>query len=231
MGDEEQNSKPWNQIFLGLVGVLVIVGGGFGSLKGVPEAVAIFVVIVGFALVVLAGFWSRAKKVKLGKDGFELELDAAEKKLQQGDLVDADNVPAAVEAVKEAVSQFGTPTVSQGPSPEGIAPPEQPESELPDERRPWRLGRNVVLVDDAVVTMAKLENAEAVQVQVEIARMSHPDFREEDDPRAIRSGDQGRSYRVHTVPGTDLRLWYRPLNDDRPETLVVMLIQRQGERV
>ncbi|OBB90340.1 hypothetical protein A5779_26285 [Mycolicibacterium peregrinum] len=87
------------------------------------------------------------------------------------------------------------------------------------------------LVDDAVVTMATLSNAEVGLVRTEIARMSNPGFREEDDPRAIRPGDQGRSYRVRKVPGTDLRLWYRPLNEDHPETLVVMLIQRQGERV
>ena len=82
------------------------------------------------------------------------------------------------------------------------------------------------LVDDAVVTIATLTNHERVQVQTEIARMSHPDFREEDEPRAIRAGDQGRSYRVHKVPDSNLRLWYRPLNEDHPETLVVMVIEK-----
>lgn len=222
----EPSPRPWNQIFLGLVGILVVLGGVLGSMNGVPETVSIFVIIVGGGLVVLAAFWSRARKVKLGKDGFELELDAAEKKLRQGDVVDADDVPAAVEAVKEAVSQFGTPAAGEG-QPQEIV---RPQAELQPADPRWRLGRNVQLVDDAVVTMATLTNAEVGQVRAEIARMSNPGFREEDDPRAIRPGDHGRSYRVRKVRGTDLRLWYRPLNEDHPQTLVVMAIQRQGER-
>ncbi|WP_236734764.1 hypothetical protein [Mycolicibacterium peregrinum] len=230
MGDDQSNSTPLNQLFLGGVGVLVIAGAIFGSVKGVPDAVAVAGVIAGFALIVCAAFASRIKKIVLAKDKVEFELDAAEKKLEQGEVVDAEQVPAAVEAVKEAVSQFGVPTVSQEPAPQEVTPPQPPSQQEPSSQQ-WRLGRNVQLVDDAVVTMATLSNAEVGLVRTEIARMSNPGFREEDDPRAIRPGDQGRSYRVRKVPGTDLRLWYRPLNEDHPETLVVMLIQRQGERV
>lgn len=203
----------------------------FGFFKGLNATVAIFLIIVGGGLVILAAFWSRVNgPVGLTKDGFSIPIDAAnraEQQLQQGKVVDADDTLGIVDTFEAVLSQHGARAVKEGQPPREIAPPQQePEQEPTAEPPRWRLGRNVQLVDDAVVTIATLTNHERVQVQTEIARMSHPDFREEDDPRAIRAGDQGRSYRVHKVPDSNLRLWYRPLNEDHPETLVVMVIEK-----
>jgi hypothetical protein len=89
----------------------------------------------------------------------------------------------------------------------------------------------VQLLDDAVATMATLSNYERVQVQTAIARMSSAGFQERLDPRAIRAEDQGRTYYVHRVPNTNIRLWYRPLDEDHPETLTVVVIEKMGERI
>ncbi|OHU35945.1 hypothetical protein BKG80_19720 [Mycobacteroides chelonae] len=84
------------------------------------------------------------------------------------------------------------------------------------------------IVQDAVVALSTLTMNERNQTQAEIARMNRLDFDERSDPRAIRTGDQGRSYRVHKVPGTNIRLWYRPLGGDDPNTLVIMAVEKRG---
>jgi hypothetical protein len=92
--------------------------------------------------------------------------------------------------------------------------------------------RRVILVDDAVIKLATLDAAEQSLVQAEIARMSNPDFRPESDQRGHRRGGGGRAYYVHTVPKSNLRLWYRQLdkrNPTDPETLAVMVIDRKGD--
>lgn len=215
---EQENSKPWSQIFLGLVAVLLFGCAVVGSLKGLHAAVAIFLVIAGGGLAILAAFWSRVQgPVGFTRDGFSIPINAAnraEKQIEQGRLVDENKLEAASKALEEALSRYntsrvGTPTVTQGP-------PSAPTN------------RSVALVDDAVVTMATLDPREHALVRNEIARMSRSDFREEDDPRAIRAGDQGRSYRVHNVPNSNLRLWYRPLSEHHPDRLVVMVIEKKG---
>ncbi|WP_441961466.1 hypothetical protein [Mycolicibacterium houstonense] len=235
MVDPENKPKPWSQIFLGSLAIVVLVGGFVGALKGLPELLASLLFIAGVLLAVLAAFWSRIQgTVEFTKDGAKIPIGAArraEEQAQRGEFVAAEKVPAAVEAVEDAVSQFGTPTVSQlrphGSEERSPAPrQEEPDSRAAEEPSRISRGRNVQLVDDAVVTMATLTDHERSQVQAEIARMSHPDFREEADARGIRVRERGRSYRVHRVPNTDLRLWYRPLNEDQPETLVVMVISK-----
>jgi hypothetical protein len=208
----------------------------------------------------VSGEFQRARsqgQVGLTTEGFSIPIGAAnraEQQLEDGKFVAADETSNVVRGLEAVLSQHSPRGVTQkiriddiGGSkvaeaigsvsgerpPRGIAPPQQDSEQQQHTQAPgrWRLGRNVVLVDDAVVTLAQLSNPERVQVQAEMARMGYPNFREEDDPRAIRAGDQGRSYRVHEVPDSDLRLWYRPLNEDHPDTLAVMGIQRKGERI
>jgi hypothetical protein len=214
MATDQQVPKPWSQIFLGVVAVLLFVSAIAGSFNGLDDKVVGGVIGAGVILAGLAAFFPRIQGVlKLGKN-IEIPVAAsdAEKQIKQGRVVDEDELEAAMKALEETLSrtakaieetlsrhnapQVGTPTVTQGP---------------PSPKR-----RSVALVDDAVVAMVQLEPSEQVRVRKEIARMSRPDFREEDDPRAIRAGDQGRSYRVHRVPETNLRLWYRPLSEDQP---------------
>jgi hypothetical protein len=108
--------------------------------------------------------------------------------------------------------------------------PEPPRAEETALEQPPRTGRRVQLVDDAVFTAGTLTREEQRLVQMEVARMSSPDFQPETDPKAIRRGDGGRSYRVRRVADTDLRLWYRPLTeDDAGSPLVVMVIEKGKE--
>jgi hypothetical protein len=55
--------------------------------------------------------------------------------------------------------------------------------------------------------------------------MRTSDFQIQADPE-MTAGEEDRSYRVHNVPDTDLRVWYRPLSEEEPDTLVVMVIER-----
>jgi hypothetical protein len=59
--------------------------------------------------------------------------------------------------------------------------------------------------------------------------MSRPDFQTDLDLRATRRGDAGRSYRMHRVPESDIRLWYRQKSESEPYTLYVMVIDKTGE--
>jgi hypothetical protein len=87
----------------------------------------------------------------------------------------------------------------------------------------------VLLVEDAVFTMATLTAQEQELVRTEVARMSRPDFQTDLDLRATRPGDAGRSYRMHRVPEADIRLWYRQKSESELHTLYVMVIEKAGE--
>ncbi|WP_100453933.1 hypothetical protein [Mycobacteroides abscessus] len=217
MSDEANDgtSTPWCQVFLGGQGALLLVGAMVGALIGLPVPVAICALVVGGGLSTLASFWERVEgNVGFTKEGFNATIAAAETSLQRGGakMIAADKVDDATEAIEEAVSQFGTPTVTKGALPPGTSPK----------------GRNIQIIEDAVVALSTLTQSERTQTQAEIARMNRLDFDEQSDPRAIRTGDQGRSYRVHKVPGTNVRLWYRPLGGDDPDTLVIMAVEKRG---
>ncbi|MBF9435468.1 hypothetical protein HA133_05945 [Mycobacteroides chelonae] len=218
----ENTPKPWNQIFLGLLAVMVFGGAFFGALNGLPQSVALGAFIAGGALAALAAFGGRVEgPFSWTSDGVRFTIAATEKKLQRGgvQMIAADKVDDATEAIEEAVSQFGTP-------PSAVGTPTITKSALPPGTSPS--GRNIQIVQDAVVALSTLTMNERNQTQAEIARMNRLDFDERSDPRAIRTGDQGRSYRVHKVPGTNIRLWYRPLGGDDPNTLVIMAVEKRG---
>ena len=59
--------------------------------------------------------------------------------------------------------------------------------------------------------------------------MGRPDFRLDLDLRATRLADAKRAYRMHRVPETDIRLWYRQRSETEPTTLYVVVIENTGE--
>jgi hypothetical protein len=228
--DESAGRKLVAQILLGDLGVLLLAAGAWGYFGGQNDKIAGgFFVLVGLVLVVLAAFYSRVDgivelgllKIPMGK------ARRAEKQIEQGQVVAGSNLEGAGKVLEEAltrynVSQFGTPTVTQEPA----------LSKTEGTRNVDRgslAGRNVLLVEDAVITMATLTPHQQVLVRTEVARMSRPDFQTYLDLRATRPGDEGRSYRMHRVPESDIRLWYRQKSESEPHTLYVMVIENLGE--
>jgi hypothetical protein len=90
---------------------------------------------------------------------------------------------------------------------------------------PPEYAREVRMVPEALMGLVGLSEEDRNRVFLQVLMMRTPDFHVEADP-VITGGDEGRSYRVRTVPDTDLRLWYRPLSEEEPDTLVVMVIER-----
>jgi hypothetical protein len=241
--DESAEGKLVGQILLGGLGVLLLAAGVWGYFGGQNDKIAGgFFVLAGLLLGVLAAFYSRVDGiVELGLLKMPMvKVRRAEKQIEQGQVVAGDNLEGARKALEEAlsrynVSQFGTPTATQQPAlsetddtPNADAEPASSESSGDADRGP-RLGRNVLLVEDAVFTMATLTPHEQVLVRTEVARMSRPDFQTDLDLRATRPGDAGRSYRMHRVPEADIRLWYRQKSESEPHTLYVMVIEKTGE--
>jgi hypothetical protein len=250
--DESTEGKLVGQILLGGLGVLLLAAGAWGYFVGQNDKIAGgFFVLVGLLLVVLAAFYSHVDGiVELGLLKIPMvKARRAEKQIEQGQLVAEDNLEGARNALEEAlsrynVSQFGTATVTQEPAlsetegtPNADAERASSESTTDTERessytnadRGPRLGHNVLLVEDAVITMATFTPHQQVLVRTEVARMSRPDFQTHLDLRATRPSDTGRSYRMHRVPESDIRLWYRQKSESEPHTLYVMVIENMGE--
>jgi hypothetical protein len=218
---------------LGGLGVLLLAAGMCAYFIGQNNKIAGgFFVLLGLLLVILAAFYSHIDGI------FELGLlkipmvkaRRAEKQIEQGQVVAGNNLEHARKALEEAlsrynVSQTGTPTLTQQPAPSEM---EREFSDTNADRGP-RPGRNVLLVEDAVFTMATLTPHEQVLVRTEVARMSRPDFRTDLDLRATRPDDAPRSYRMHRVPECDIRLWYRQKSESEPHTLYLMVIEKTGE--
>jgi hypothetical protein len=237
--DESAEEKLIGQILLGGVGVLLLAAGVWAYFGGQNDKIAGgFFVLVGLVLVVLAAFYSQVDGlVDLGLLKIPMvKARRAEKQIEQGQIVAGNNLEGAKKALEEAlsrynVSQFGTPTVTQEPAPSDTESTLKADAESSDtiaDRGP-RLGRNVLLVEDAVITIATLTPHQQVLVDTEVARMSRPEFRTHLDLRATRPGDAGRSYRMHRVPESDIRLWYRQKSASEPHTLYVIVIENTGE--
>ena len=224
--DNSADEKLVGQILLGGLGVVLLAAGMWAYFGGQNDKIAGgFFVLAGLLLVVLAAFYSRVDGiVELGLLKIPMvKARRAEKQVEQGQVVAGTNLEAAGKALEETLSrynlsQFGTPTVTQEPA----------FSDTNANRGP-RPGRDVLLVEDAVFTMATLTPHEQVLVRTEVARMSRPDFRTDLDPRATRPGDAVRSYRMHRVPEADIRLWYRQKSESELHTLYVMVIEKTGE--
>jgi hypothetical protein len=249
---ESVDGKLVGQILLGGLGVLLLAAGMCAYFIGQNNKIAGgFFVLLGLLLVILAAFYSHIDGiVELGLLKIPMvKARRAEKQIEQGQVVAGNNLERARNALEEAlsrynVSQTGTPTLTQQPVPSEIedtpnadAEPASSESTGDAERefsdtnadRGPRPGRNVLLVEDAVFTMATLTPHEQVLFRTEVARMSRPDFRTDLDLRATRPGDAPRSYRMHRVPECDIRLWYRQKSESEPHTLYLMVIEKTGE--
>jgi hypothetical protein len=218
--DESADRKRVGQLLLGGSGVLLAAAGMWAFFAGQDDELAGgFFVLTGLLMVVLAAFYSHVDGiVELGLLKIPIaKARRAEKQLERGRIVAGSNLEEARKALEEALSryhdaQFGTPTVTQDPS----ASRDGPE-------------RNVLLVEDAVFTMATLTLDEQALVRTEVARMRRPDFHTNLDLRETRPGNTGRSYRMHRVPDSDLRLWYRQKSEFEPYPLVVMVIEDTGK--
>jgi hypothetical protein len=251
--DKSAEGKLVGQILLGGLGVLLLAAGVWGYFGGQNDKIAGgFFVLVGLLVVVLAAFYSRVDGiVELGFLKIPVvKSRRAEWQVEQGQVVAGTNLEGAGKALEEAlsrynVSQFGAPIVTREPAlsetegaPNADAEPASRESTRVTERessdtnadRGPGLGRYVLLVEDAVITTATLTPHQQDLVRTEVARMSRPDFRTDLDLRATRPGDAaGRSYRMHRVPESDIRLWYRQKSESEPYTLYVMVIENTGE--
>jgi hypothetical protein len=231
--DESAEAKLVGQILLGGLGVLLLAAGAWGYFGGQNDKIAGgFFVLVGLVLVVLAAFYSRVDGiVELGLLKIPMvKARRAEKQIDQGQVIAGNNLEEAGKALEEtlfrySVSQFGTPTVTQEPT---RSDTERESSDTNTDRGPCP-GRNVLLVEDAVLTMATLTPHQQDLVRTEVAQMSRPEFQTELDLRATRPGDAGRSYRMHRVPEADIRLWYRQKSESEAHTLYVIVIEKTDE--
>ena len=230
---ESVDGKLVGQILLGALGVLLLAAGMCAYFIGQNNKIAGgFFVLLGLLLVFLAAFYSHIDGiVELGLLKIPMvKARRAEKQIEQGQVVAGNNLEHARKALEEAlsrynVSQTGTPTLTRQPAPSEM---ERESSDTNADRGP-RPGRNVLLVEDAVFTMATLTPHEQVLVRTEVARMSRPDFRTDLDLRATRRDDAPRSYRMHRVPECDIRLWYRQKSESEPHTLYLVVIEKTGE--
>ncbi|MGV9801105.1 hypothetical protein ACWDTP_23970 [Mycobacterium sp. NPDC003449] len=199
------DGRPVGQLILAGVGAVLLVAGICGFFGGENDEIAGgFFVLVGFVVLVLAAFYPRIDRlVDLGL----LKVPAArarraEKQIGRGQLVAGVDLDAATTALRETLSRYN------------------------DSRAD---GAAVLLVEDAVFTMATLTPHEQHLVHHEVVRMGRPDFRAELDPHPTRPIDVERTYRMHQVPEADIRLWYRPRSESEPDTLYLMVIEKTGE--
>jgi hypothetical protein len=193
---------------LGALGVLLLAAGMSAYFFGRNDELAGgFFVLVGLVLSLLAAFYSHIDgMVELGLlKAPVVKARRAEKQIERGQLVAVHRVEDAGKALEETLSQY----VSQVPTTDA--------------------GRNVLLVEDAVFTLATFASYEQALVHAEVARMCRPDFRPDLDLRATRPADAKRAYRMHRVPETDIRLWYRQRSETEPSTLYVVVIENTGE--
>ncbi|MGD1254778.1 hypothetical protein ACKUT9_11055 [Mycobacterium seoulense] len=202
MGAEARKPKPWSQLFLGLVGVLILAAVVVGSLKGLNEVVAVVLAFIGGAIVTMAAFWSRIHgDIEVNRDGFKISIARAEGQVEQSKPI------PGIEP-----RPLGGSIIGGGvPIPGQTAMPTQEPA------------REVRVVPDVLSGLMMLAEGEMAQVVMALFNMRTPDFHVEADPVTTA---EGRPYRVHTVPDTDIKVWYRPLSDDDPDTLVVILIEK-----
>ena len=203
------DARPTGQILLGALGMLLLAAGMSAYFLGQNDELAGgFFVLVGLVMIILAAFYSHIDGiVELGLlKAPVVKARRAEKQIERGQVVPADRVEDAGKALEESLSQYN-------------------DSQVPTTDP----GRNVLLVEDAVFTVATFAPYEQALIRTEVARMSRPDFRADLDLRATRPGDAKRSYRMHRVPESDIRLWYRQRSESEPSTLYVVVIENTGE--
>ena len=214
--DKSTDGRLVGQLLLGGLG-LVLLGAGLLAYFIGPndKIVGGFFVLTGLVLGVLAAFFSRIDRlVELGLLKIPTgKARRAERQVEQGRVVFGHQLEAATRALEETLARHHV-----APAPSGD----------PDTGRDRGRGLQVLFAEDAVFTMATLAPQEQGLVRAEVAHMSRPGFPMKLDPRATRPGETERSYRMHRVPETDIRLWYRCEGEPERHPLYVMVIENLG---
>jgi hypothetical protein len=214
---ESAERRLIGQLLLGGLGLFLLASGGFAYFGGRnDQLVGAFFLFAGLVLVVLAAFFSRVDGiVELGLLRIPaVKARRAEHQLARGRVVDAHHVDEARRAVEGALAGYHVAQVRSTAGPAAA-----PQSE----------GRQLLVVEDAVVMMATLTPRELQLVGVELDRLSRVDYQTDSDLHTTRPGGAGRSYLMHRVPECDVRLWYRQKSDSEPHTLFVMVVEKTGE--
>ncbi|AOS93943.1 hypothetical protein AN931_20145 [Mycobacterium intracellulare subsp. chimaera] len=187
--DVGDKRKPYPEIFLGILAVLLFACAVIGASKyGLDDKVAVGVVAAALLLAVLAAFSSQVEgNLRLGKH-FE--------------------IPIAARRTKQQSQKSKAPEAKDDPAPVDSADEYLRKLAISDSLPPWTGTRNVRLIDDAVPAMAALTPHERALVRGEMERISRPDFDiGRTDPMTIRSGKSPGGKR-HPVPGSDITIFY-----------------------
>ncbi|MGV9945284.1 hypothetical protein [Rhodococcus aetherivorans] len=238
MPDQDSGQpKPVAPVFLAFVAIALLSVASVGYLGDEEEAVTLGLLLFGSILAVIAAVVTRIEgTLKIGKDGAEIPIEAAnraERQLNRGEWVRAEQLEEAVEAVEQAPQQIKKEDASRQIEAEkstSAAASEKPSG--PDTTTVERLHRQLIIVDDVVVNLATLTENERQLVTHQFEIMSEPDFDPSSDKRAHRAGQGGHAYYVRRVPGTLIRIWYRELGLETGEPkLVVLVVEKKDVRV
>lgn len=222
-------SRHFSEVFLGVL-ALGLIAASYCSGQG--ESFKIALLSGGVLLAVIAAFYARIEGIlKFWKAEIPIKAAVlrAEEQVESGQTVAASEMPELVQKLEEMLSTYGsrvgTPTVTKSPAETQTVSGGDGDRDVQNSEK-QRTGRNVVLVDDAVLSMTTLPQAEQYRVHTAIARMSHPDFEPTSDPKTFVPGDRERTYRTHRLAGSDIRLLYRQSSEDDSSTLFIVLLTR-----
>lgn len=197
------DGKLIGQLFLGALGLLLTAVGAWGYFAGQNDKIAggVFVVF-GVLAVLAAAFYLRVDHlVELGLLRIpHIRARRGESQLQEGRVIAAGDLEEARTALRQTLARFHVST-DAGAS-------------------------GLVLADDAVFAIAAMAPHEQAAVVGELARMSSAGYQMDLDLREIPRGDGARTYRMHRLPDSDIRVWYRQKSDSEPHALFVTVIEK-----
>ena len=178
--------------FVSLTGLASLAVGAVGNFTHENAATNIAFVIVGIAAVVIAPLLPRLQKFKVSPTGASADFGAAEKQIEQGQMVDAEKV-------------VGT---SESAAPEGELAPD--DVQLNPAGRPVAVHRpRVFLTTNALTSLDLLTANERRAVDLALR-----DLGKTADPQIVESGLGARSYFVRRVG--NVGVFYRQLDKTTP---------------
>lgn len=195
------DGKLIGQLSLGALGLLMATAGAWGFLAGPNNKIAggVFV-ILGALAVLAAAFYPRVDHwVELGLLKVPHAIaHRAESQLGEGRVVAAADLEDTLTALRQTLALHHVPA--------GAA--------------------DVMLADDAVFSAAALGPRDQAVLIGELARMASVEFRVDLDLREIPRGSATRTYRMHRLPDSDVRVWYRQKSEFEPHVLCVTVIEK-----